>query len=85
MAVLDVLILPDPPCSVDLRVVKVEGWVSWGGEDISAWVTADGEVSSSVDAEFSRCEVALHDGLEPVDVWIVVDQSRGVGIAGESG
>lgn len=83
MAVLDVLILPDPPRSVNLGVVKVEGRVTWGSKDISAWVTTNGEVSSSMDTEFSRCEVALHDGLEPVDIGIVTDERGGIGVTGE--
>ncbi len=48
LAVVQVLVLPDPPGAVDLRVVEPEGWVSGGNEDVSAWVTADGEVACGV-------------------------------------
>ena len=48
LSVLQILVLPDPPCAVDLCVVQEEGGVSWGGEDVSTWVSADGEVAAGV-------------------------------------
>jgi hypothetical protein len=47
LAVLQVLVLPDPPGAVDLCVVEEEGRVS-------AWVTTDGEVASRVYAAEKR-------------------------------
>ena len=41
LAVLQVLVLPAPPCAVDLGVVEEECWISWGGEEISTWVSTD--------------------------------------------
>jgi hypothetical protein len=40
-----VLVLPDPPDAVDHAVVQEECGVARRGEEISAWVTADGVVS----------------------------------------
>jgi hypothetical protein len=54
LAVLQVLVLPDPPGAVDLCVVEEEGGISWGDEDVSAWVTTDGEVASRVYAAEKR-------------------------------
>ncbi len=54
LAVFEVLVLPDPPGAVDLCVGEEEGRVSWGDEDGSAWVTADGEVASGVYAAGGR-------------------------------
>ena len=79
---LDVLILPDPPGTIDLCVVKPEGWISRGGEDVSTWVTADGEVTAGVDTEDAVSEVTLHDCLEPVDVGVVGDEVGAVVVGG---
>ncbi len=54
LAVLQVLVLPDPPGAVDLGMVEEKGWVSGGDEDVSAWVTADGEVACGVYAAERR-------------------------------
>lgn len=54
LAVLQVLVLPDPPGAVDLGVVDPEGRVSGGDEDVSAWVTAHGEVACGVYAAERR-------------------------------
>jgi hypothetical protein len=54
LAVLQVLVLPNPPGAVDLCVVEPEGGVSGGDEDVSAWVTTDGEVASRVYAAEKR-------------------------------
>lgn len=42
------MVLPDPPGTVDLCMVKEEGWISWGGENVSAWVSTDSKVATSV-------------------------------------
>ena len=78
LSVLDILILPDPPSTIDLSVVNPECWVSWRNEDISTWVTTNGEVTGSVHAVESGCEVSLHDGLKAADVGVVGDEIGGV-------
>jgi hypothetical protein len=57
LSVLEILVLPDPPCAVDLCVVEEEGWVSRGGEDVSAWITANSEVSSGMYATVEKTEL----------------------------
>lgn len=54
LSVLQILVLPDPPCAVDLRVMKEESWVSWGGEDVSTGIASDGEVATSVYAAVGK-------------------------------
>ncbi len=73
-----VLVLPDPPSSVNLRVVKEESWVSRRSEDISAWVATNGEVATRVDPVEAGSKVALHVGLEIGDVGFVDDEIGGV-------
>jgi hypothetical protein len=48
LSVLKILVLPDPPCAVDLCMVEEEGWVAWGCENVSAWVTTNSEVAACV-------------------------------------
>ena len=74
----DVLILPYPPCTIDLCVMEEEHGISRAAEDISTWVTAEGEMARSVYSKDTRGEVTLHHSLEPVDVRIFGDESRGV-------
>ena len=45
--------------------------ISRAGKNVPARITTKGEVASSVDTILSVCEVALHDGLEPVNVGIL--------------
>lgn len=49
-------------------------------ENISAGVATEGEVASCVHAVHSVREVALHDRLEPVDIRVLGEQRRRVGI-----
>lgn len=44
----------------------------------SAWISPDSEVSSAVNAERALPEFALHDGLEPVDIAVLLDERRDV-------
>jgi hypothetical protein len=74
LSVLDVLVLPDPPGSVDLSVVKEEDRVSWGREDISSWVTSGDEVTGGVNTVLSAGKVTLHGGLEIGDGGVAVDE-----------
>ena len=76
----DVLVLPYPPGAVDLGVVEPEHRIARRGEDVSAWVAPEGEVTAGVDAVEALVEDALHDGLEVRDVGVVRDQGVGVGI-----
>jgi hypothetical protein len=67
--------IPDGPDAVDLTVVEEEGWVTWGGEEITTWVTVNGEVTTTVNTNGSRARNTLHDELEIVDVLVVEDQA----------
>ena len=73
LAALEILVLPDPPRAVDLRVVQEEGWVTGRREEVAAWVAADGVVPTRVHAVHAVSEVTLHCVLEGVDVVILVD------------
>jgi hypothetical protein len=53
LSVLDILHLPHPPGTIDLSVMKPESGISWGSEDISTWVTSEGEMTSSMYTEES--------------------------------
>lgn len=41
-----ILILPDPPCTIDLSMMYPESRITRRGEQVSRWVAAIGEVSS---------------------------------------
>lgn len=69
----DILVLPDPPCAIDLSVVQEESGISWGSEDVSTRVTTDGKVTSSVYSVEAGCEVALHDRLEGSNIRVLRD------------
>ena len=64
LSVLGILVLPDPPCAVDLCVMEEESRLGWRSEKIAAWVAACREVAGSVDAVESAGEIALHAVLE---------------------
>lgn len=74
-----ILVLPDPPRAIDLCVVQPEHRVTWGDEEVSAGVAADGVVTGGMDAveavlEGHAVDDALHDLLEGRDVVVVLDQ-----------
>lgn len=74
LAVLGVLVLPDPPCTVDLGVVEEEVGVTRGGIEIAARVAADPEVAAGMHTEVFVRKVTLHPVLEADDVGAVGDQ-----------
>jgi hypothetical protein len=74
-----------PPSAINLSVVEEECWVSWGGEDVSTWVTTNGEVTSRVDTVEACGKVSLHGGLEVGDVGVLGDQVSGVLVGTPSG
>lgn len=78
LSVLEILVLPNPPSTIDLSVVKPECWVSWRNKDVSTRVTTDGEVTGCMNAVETTRKVTLHDGLEVVDVGVLSDQIGGV-------
>ena len=87
---LQVLVLPDPPGTIDLSVVKPESWISWGDEEISTWVTTNGVVTGSVDTveallEHDTVNGTLHVVLEVDDGVVLGDQVDGLIIGGEAG
>lgn len=47
-SVCGILILPDPPDSVNLGVLKVPPWVAGTGKEITSWVATDEEVAAGV-------------------------------------
>jgi len=57
LSVLKILGLPDPPCAVYLCVVKEEGWVSWGCENVTTWVTTNSEVAACVHTAVEEMEL----------------------------
>jgi hypothetical protein len=57
LSVLKILVLPDPPRAIDLCVVEEEGWVSWGCEKVSAWVTTNGEVAACMYTAVEKMEL----------------------------
>lgn len=87
---LQVLVLPDPPGTIDLSVVKPESWVSWGDEEISTWVTTNGVVTGSMDTveaflEHNAVNGTLHVVLEVDDSVVLGDQVDGLIIGREAG
>lgn len=52
------------PHAVDLSVMQVECWVAWRGEEISAWVAIDGEMSAAMGADFNRIGNAFENGAK---------------------
>jgi hypothetical protein len=74
LSVLDVLVLPNPPGPVNLSVVEEEDRVSWGGEDISSWVTSADEVTSGVNTVLTVGKVSLHDSLEIRNSGVAADE-----------
>ena len=61
-------------------MMQPECRISWRGEDISAGVTTDGEMAAGMNAVDTVAEIALHDGLEPVDVGVAGDEAGRVGV-----
>ena len=74
LSVLNVLILPDPPGSINLGVMKEESGVARRGENVSSWITSDCKVSTGMYPIESSGEIALHDCLEPVNVGILFNE-----------
>ena len=73
LSVGDILVLPNPPRAVNLCMMEEKCRVAGASEDISTRVAADCEMTSGVDAIHPVGEVALHDGLEPVDVGVLLN------------
>lgn len=85
LSVLDILHLPQPPSAVNLCMVHVESWVTRRGEDVARGISAHDEVPCGVHAVEAGGKVALHDGLEGVDVVVGGDEREGVGVFGPPG
>ena len=52
-------------------MVSVEGWVTRRGEEISAWVTADGVVDAAVRADFHGVGDPFGEKTILVDIRLV--------------
>lgn len=74
LPVCDILVLPDPPNTVDHSVVEVKIWVTRGGEKITSRVSSDREVTGGVHTEETAGEVSLHPCGEGGEVGEVGDQ-----------
>ena len=74
LAFLKILVLPDPPRTIDLAVVQEEPGVAGRCEEVSARVTSDPEVTTSVHAKVAGCEVTLHPVLEAGNSGTVGDE-----------
>ena len=74
LALLQILVLPHPPRTVDLAVVQEETGVAGRCEEISARVASDPEVTTSVHAKVAGCEVTLHSVLEAGNSGTVGDE-----------
>lgn len=76
--------LPDPPDTIEHGMVQVEGGISGRGEDVTAWVTSEGVVTTAVDANGAGSRLALYLQLEVGDILGLQDvgeDGRGIGIA----
>jgi hypothetical protein len=71
LTVLQVLVLPDPPCAIDLSMVQEEVRVAGRSVKITARVTTDPEVATSVYTQIAGWEVALHPVLEAENIRAV--------------
>jgi hypothetical protein len=55
-------------------VVEEEGWVSWGCENVSAWVTTNGEVAACVYTTGEEMElviVYLSEAWRLSPIWFI--------------
>jgi len=69
-ALVRLAVLPHPPNTVDLSVMKVEPWVTVGRDEVTAWVATDREVTGSVHAHevvLESWNATLHIGPEALD------------------
>ena len=74
LALLQILVLPHPPCAIDLAVVQEEPGIAGRCEEISARVASDPEVATSMHAKVASREVALHSVLEAGNSGAVADE-----------
>jgi hypothetical protein len=74
LAVLQVLVLPNPPRAIDLSVMKEEVGITWRSVQITARVTSNPKVTTSVHAKVSGWEVALHSVLEAENIGAIGDK-----------
>jgi hypothetical protein len=74
LASLQILVLPDPPGTIDLAVVQEEPRVTGRREEISTRVTTDPEVTTGMHAKVAVRKVALHFVLEAGDIGAVRDE-----------
>lgn len=87
---LRITILPNPPRPINICVMEVEERIPWASEEVSARVAADPEVAGRVHADVVGGEIALHGGLEGVDVLgfgeeVVDDGFGGAAVCGVLG
>lgn len=82
LSLLEVQVLPDPPDTINVGMVKEESWITGRSEEITSWVAANGEVATGVNAEIAGGEVALKSAEEGGSVFAVLDEVDGVGVFG---
>lgn len=81
-----ILVLPDPPDTVDVRVVQPERGVTRAGEEVSPGVATNCEVAPAVHPEHALGKDTLHVILEVGDVIVRGQQRDGrVSACGYSG
>jgi hypothetical protein len=68
------LVLPDPPCTIDLSMVQEEVRVAGRSVEVAARVATDPEVAASVHTQVAGREVTLHSVLEAEDIRAVRDE-----------
>lgn len=74
LAILQILVLPDPPGAINLSVVQEEVWVTRRSVQVTAGISANPEMATSVHADVSCGEVSLHPVLEAGDVGTVGEE-----------
>jgi hypothetical protein len=74
LAILQVLVLPDPPSSIDLSVVQEEVWVTRRGIEVTARIASNPKVTTSVYAKVTRWKITLHPVLEAENIGAIGDE-----------
>lgn len=71
LAVVQILVLPDPPGAINLSVVQEEVWVTRRCVQVTAGISANPEMATGVHADVTCREISLHPVLEAGDVGAV--------------
>lgn len=81
-----ILVLPNPPDTVDVGVVQPERRVTRAGEEVSPWVATNCEVAPAVHPEHALGKDTLHVILEVGDIVVRRQERDGrVGACGYGG